>query len=189
MARGERRKCKSCLKLFRPDPRSCDRQQYCSAPLCRGASKAASQARWLAKPENQDYFRHPLHVARVREWRTRHVDYWRKSPVPSIALQDVRMAQPIDCVDKTSNPARSPLQEIVTAQPVVLLGLIAHLVGTPLQDDIVRATRRLLRMGQDILAASEVGCQSDHARARRGSSQLELFPEHPSSTFHRRGEF
>ena len=32
------------------------RQQYCSATLCQGASKRASQARWLAKPENRGYF-------------------------------------------------------------------------------------------------------------------------------------
>src|SRR5713226_1299337 len=36
----------------------------------------------------------------------------------------------------------------------VLIGLIGHLVGTPLQDDIVRTTDRLLRLGQDILATS-----------------------------------
>jgi hypothetical protein len=37
----------------------------------------------------------------------------------------------------------------------VASGLIAHLVGTPQQDDIVRATDRLLRLGQDILAMSQ----------------------------------
>jgi hypothetical protein len=40
------------------------------------------------------------------------------------------------------------------AQPAVLIGLIAHLVGTPQQDDIVRTAERLLRLGQDILAMS-----------------------------------
>jgi hypothetical protein len=45
------------LKLFRPDPRSCHHQRYCSVPACRAASKVASQAHWLAKLENQDYFR------------------------------------------------------------------------------------------------------------------------------------
>ena len=66
MACGERRKCKCCLKLFRPDPRNRRHQHYCSALACRAASKAASQARWLAKPENQSYFRGPVNVARVR---------------------------------------------------------------------------------------------------------------------------
>ena len=66
MGRGERRKCKCCRKLFRPDPRNRRHQYYCSAPACRAASKAASQARWLAQPENRNYFRGPVHVARVQ---------------------------------------------------------------------------------------------------------------------------
>jgi hypothetical protein len=56
MARGDRRKCKCCLKLFRPDPRNRRHQRYCSAPRRKAASKAASKARWLAKPENHNYF-------------------------------------------------------------------------------------------------------------------------------------
>jgi hypothetical protein len=66
MARGDRRKCKCCLKLFRPDPRNRRHQRYCSTPACRRASKGASQARWLAQPENHDYFRGPVHLARSR---------------------------------------------------------------------------------------------------------------------------
>ena len=42
MAGGDRRKCKCCLKLFRPDPRNRHHQRYCSVPACRAASKAAS---------------------------------------------------------------------------------------------------------------------------------------------------
>ena len=78
MAQGDRRKCRCCRKLFHPDPRNRRHQRYCSAPACRAASKAASQARWLAAPENQDYFRGPMNLARVREWRSRHRGYWRK---------------------------------------------------------------------------------------------------------------
>jgi len=55
MARGCRRKCKCCRELFRPDPRNRRHQRYCSAPRCRRASKAASQARWLSKPGNEAY--------------------------------------------------------------------------------------------------------------------------------------
>ena len=72
MARGYRRKCKCCLKFFRPDPCNRRHQRYCAAPRCRRASKAASQARWLGKPANQGYFRDPWHVARVRAGRSRN---------------------------------------------------------------------------------------------------------------------
>ena len=60
----------------------------------------------------------------------------------------------IESVIGTAPPAAPPLQEVLIAQPAVLIGLIAHIVGTPLQDDIVRTTGRLLRLGQDILATS-----------------------------------
>jgi hypothetical protein len=154
MAGGDRRKCKCCLKLFRPDPRNRHHQRYRSVPACRAASKAASQARSLAVAENQGYFRGPVNVARVQAWRSHHPGYWRKRRRAGTALQDVSMAQPICHVVETANAARSPLQEVLTGQPDVLMGLIAHIVGTPLQDDIVRTTDRLLRLGQDILATS-----------------------------------
>jgi hypothetical protein len=152
MARGIRRKCKHCLKLFRPDPRTQHRQRYCSAPACRAASKAASQARWLAAPESQGYFRDSWHVDRVKAWRSRHPGYWRKRQSGGAALQDVRITQPTGSTSKTAKIVLPPLQELITAQPAVLIGLIAHIVGTPLQDEIAHTTERLLRLGRDILA-------------------------------------
>lgn len=156
MGQGYRRKCKYCQKLFRPDPRNRRHQSYCSARVCRAASKAASQARWLAKPENQGYFRGPVNVARVQAWRSRHPGYWRKARRIGATLQDPSTAHPIDPAAKSGDIARSPLQEVLSAQPAVLIGLIAHIVGTPLQDDIVRASDRLLRLGQDILSSSAI---------------------------------
>jgi len=155
MARGDRRKCKCCQKLFRPDPRNRHHQRYCTQPRCRAARKAACQARWLARPENHDYFHGPVHLARSQAWRARHPGYWRKSRHPRGAPKDVSMTQVIGSIGKTGIFARSPLQDLLTAQPAVLIGLIAHLVGTPQQDDIVRTTDRLLRLGQDILAMFE----------------------------------
>ena len=166
MGRGDRRKCKCCLKLFRPDPRNRRHQRYCSAPACRAASKTASQARWLAKPENQSYFRGAVNVARVRAWRSRHPGYWRRARRVGTALQDLSTAQPVDSFSGTATGAGSPLQAVLIAQPAVLIGLIAHIVGTPLQDDIVRATNRLLRLGQDILATSAVRAPTPGAERR-----------------------
>jgi hypothetical protein len=179
MGCGERRKCKCCRKLFRPDRRNRARQHYCSAPACRAASKAASQARWLAKPENQDYFRGLVNVARVRAWRSRHPGYWRKGRRGAPALQDVSMAQSPDSADKTDDMAGSPLQELLSAQPAVLIGLIAHLVGTPLQDDIVRTTGRLLRLGQDILATSAAGAAPPMPDCGAGGDRLRDLRQDP----------
>ena len=129
MARGRRRKCKCCRRLFVPDPRNLRHQCYCSQPPCRAASKAASQARWLAEPKNQDYFQGPVHLARGQAWRARHPGYWRKASRPPAALKDVSMAQVFGSKGKTGDFVRSPLQDLLTAQPAVLIGLIAHLVG------------------------------------------------------------
>ena len=153
MAGTERRKCKCCQKLFRPDPRNRHHQRYCAAPSCRAASKAASQARWLAAAENRDYFRGSVNVARVKAWRSRHPGYWRKRR-SRVALQDLSLAQPIDSTTRKAHFAGPALQEIMVAQPAVLIGLIAHIAGTPLQEDIARTTGRLLQLGQDILASS-----------------------------------
>ena len=170
MGHADRRKCRCCLKLFRPDARNRRHQRYCAAPDCRAASKAASQARWLAKPDNADYFRGPVNVARVQAWRSRRPGYWRKGRPVGSALQDLSMAQVIDSGQKIGHFERSPLQEIFTAQPAVLIGLIAHLIATPLQDEIVGATGRLLRLGRDILATSA----SDAGRPFCGASRDRL---------------
>jgi hypothetical protein len=95
-----------------------------------------------------------VNVARVQAWRARHPGYWRKKRRTETALQDLSAEQPIGSAIKTANPASPPLQDLLIEQPAVLIGLIAHIVGTPLQDDIMRATERLLRLGQDILATS-----------------------------------
>ena len=166
MAGTERRKCLCCHKLFRPDPRNRHHQRYCAAPSCRAASKAASQARWLAAPENQDYFRGPVNVARVKAWRSRHPGYWRKRRRIQVALQDLLLEQPIDFTSRKADFAHPALQEIILAQPAVLIGLIAHIAGTPLQEEIARTTGHLLRLGQDILASSGTGHHQTDSRAR-----------------------
>ena len=126
MGRGDRRKCKCCLKLFRPDARNRRHQFYCSASGCRAASKAASQARWLAKPENEGYFRGPVNVARVQAWRARHPGYWRKGRAAGAALQDVSMAQPIGCTVETAIAARSPLQDVSDGGGTLCFGSGLH---------------------------------------------------------------
>lgn len=149
MQRGRPRKCLCCQELFRPDPRNRRHQRYCSKPGCRCASHAASQRRWLAKPENRDYFRGPINVARVQAWRRTHPGYaQRADPHLRSPLQDDSCTQPID---PASDSAGLTLQEIISAQPLVLIGLIAHITDSALQDDIALSSRRLLKLGQDIL--------------------------------------
>jgi hypothetical protein len=147
------RKCKHCRRLFRPDPRNRHHQRYCSEAACRAASKSASQTRWRSKPENQDYFRGRAAVDRVRVWRSQHPGYWRKGAPRSAPETPSSPLESNTCSAKTSCNAESLLQDVLDSQPTVLIGLIAHLAG-PLQEDIAIATGRLLRLGNDVLAAS-----------------------------------
>ena len=88
MQKPQRRKCRHCLELFKLDPRNAAKQKYCSKPECRRASKTASQKKWLAKPENHNYFRGPDNVRRVQEWRKGKPGYWRNSMPDATPLQD-----------------------------------------------------------------------------------------------------
>ncbi|WP_368623894.1 hypothetical protein [Paraburkholderia sp. BR13444] len=155
MKRVGQRRCRHCGAWFRPEPRNARHQRYCSEPACRQASKAASQRQWLAKPENQDYFHGAEHVARVRRWRAEHPGYWRRTPQKSEksadALQEDCPEQTLATQGSAADSEGDALQEVLSAQPAVLIGLIAHLTDSPLQEDIVRSTRRLLQLGQDIL--------------------------------------
>ena len=153
--------CLSCKKLFRADARNARHQKYCSEPNCRKASKAASRCAWLAKPENQDYFRGPENVVRVQAWRAAHPEYWRRPAGQRtqnpIALQDLCQTQAIEIPDDHKNVPETALQDLFLDQPAVLVGFIAQFTGSALQDDIVRSTRRLVELGQDILAGRVVG--------------------------------
>ena len=148
----KRIKCCNCKELFIPDPRNAKRQKYCRKAECRKASKAASQKRWLQKPENQGYFSGPENVTRVQLWREANPGYWRgKRKNNKDALQDSLNPQPIE--NKTDNVefAHDALQDFLIAQSPVLLGLIANFTGNALQDNMVMTLQRLQKLGQDIV--------------------------------------
>ena len=150
-----KRKCRHCKVFFDPNPRSAGRQHYCSKPECRQASKAASQRRWLNKPANRDYFKGPTHVERVRQWRQAHPGYWRrKSSKRADALQDALVPQAPSNQELDASLKRDTLQDSLFVQPAVLVGLIAHLTGLALQEDIAITARRLQQLGRDILSGS-----------------------------------
>ena len=157
MTSRRRRKCRHCGQLFRPNPRNLRHQRYCSAKECRRASKAASQRRWLAKAENRDYFRGPEQVARVRTWRAVHPGYGRKKSPRRPALQEHSPAQPVD-IDEQSDVLSAPaLQDLSRTQSLVLTGLIAHLTGAALQEDIAITSRRLQHLALDIVQGDPDG--------------------------------
>jgi len=168
MAMSGQRKCLCCEAFFFADPRNRERQRYCSNAQCRLASKANSQAAWLAQSQNIDYFCGRVHVQRVQAWRAAHPGYSRikptkatKADVATPALQDPLIAQVPDSIEESPIRAEMPefsdsaaLQDLLNAPTPVLAGLIAHLFDVTLQDDIASTTRRLVQMGHDLIDRS-----------------------------------
>lgn len=147
-----KRKCKHCRQLFHPDCRNVKKQEYCSQPECRKKSKAASQRKWLAKLENRDYFKGPDNVKRVQEWRRLNPGYCAKRQECEEPLQDHSSSITTKKQDVTAQLKLNALQDLLLSQDTVLLGLLANLSGSALQDDIVTCGRRLQQLGQDILS-------------------------------------
>lgn len=90
-------------------------------------------------------------MERVRQWRAKHPGYWKRRPKAPSTLQEVlplQVAQPEEVAPTTSQP---PLQDFVASQPPLLLGLISHLVDSPLQEVVEETALRLLQKGQSIL--------------------------------------
>jgi hypothetical protein len=146
------RKCLCCNDMFHPDARNRRHQQYCAKDVCRKASKAARQARWLAKPENQDYFRGSANCERVRQWRLANPGYSRgKSTARPVVLQDVSNPQSVENETIVRSCTPFPLQDVLLMQPALIVGLIAVLTGHDVQDDIATTARLFINRGRDIL--------------------------------------
>lgn len=139
--------CRHCNEPFFPDLRNRHRQHFCYKPGCRKARKLQSQQLWVAK--NPDYFKGSANVARVQQWRETHPGYSRRQggPVtkPSLSASPSDAPQPgVPLQDRV--PA---LQDSITRNPLII-GLIAHLFGCTLQDDIEDQMRRLIMVGMKI---------------------------------------
>jgi hypothetical protein len=131
---------------------------------CRKASKKTSQQRWLNKPENRDYFRSRENCDRVRDYRARYPDRCRKKSPPKkrAVLQDDLTPQNTENKGYTARLEPGLLQDIIQAQPYVILGLIANITGTALQDNMAITVRRLLNMGLDIASQPITGRGEHH---------------------------
>jgi hypothetical protein len=144
--------CAACGAVFIPDYRAAGRQKYCTRPSCRKVRRRESQRRWLAKTGNAAYHSGEEPARRVREWRAAHPGYWRRraakitgrasdhptleSLLAPFALQDACLA------------LQDPWNPHVTA----LVGLIAWVRGTALQNAIAADLRAIMVVGHAILA-------------------------------------
>ena len=156
MKRTRERQCLCCKEFFFPDYRNAKKQAYCRKPACRKASKAASQRKWSRN--NPDYFKGPVHVERVREWRGANPGRNNRKSSAGVLQDDCSRIPPvnqevIDCLSSCSMVEASALQDFCLSQHPVIIGLIAHLTGCVLQEDIDSITRRLEQLGHDVIAS------------------------------------
>jgi hypothetical protein len=167
MEKIEKKKCCNCRRLFLPDHRNKNKQEYCDRAPCRKASKAASQKKWLSKPENADYFLGPENIERVQKWRQKTPGYWKRKK-NKIALQDLLALQIAennkdnDQFDVQSE--NHALQDLLISQPAVIIGLISNITGSALQDDIARTLLRMEQSGLEILSFQPKNAGGHHDR-------------------------
>ena len=171
MSSFEKKKCCHCKQLFHPEPRSRKAQKYCSKPNCRAASKRHSQQKWLSKPENRTYFQGPEHVLRVRLWRAKNPSYWKRSARST--LQDISAAQGSEVTKGNPCLGDIALQDISATQPLVLIGLLAQMTDSTLQDNIASTWKRLLQLAQDIISG---GTSEQIFSYVAGQGQATTFP-------------
>ena len=147
-----RHKCLHCKELFLPNYRCGQRQRYCLKPACRKARKRELMRAWLAKPENQNYFRDAKNAERVRGWQKEHPGYWKHTArYRRRTLQDGCPEQAATAQEVAPTAPRRTLQDLCAMQTPLLVGLISRFVGSTLPDDIASNLRRLLIKGHDIL--------------------------------------
>jgi len=107
---------------------------------------------WLAKPENQNYFRDAENADRARQWQKKHPDYWKNSARRQRrTLQDACSQQPVANKELTPGSAARTLQDLCSLPTPLFIGLISMWSGSTLQDDIAVTARQLVTKGQDIL--------------------------------------
>jgi hypothetical protein len=105
----------------------------------------------------------------VQAWRQAHPESRHRDGKKVTALQEDSRTQGVEIKGESELFARTVLQDDFVSQPAVLIGLIAHITDSALQEDIARSTRRLLQLGQDILSGrAKNGYQASDLR-RSGS--------------------
>jgi hypothetical protein len=118
------------------------RQRYCSRPTCIKASRGAAQKRWLRKAANRDHFKGDVNQLRVQDWRSLNPGYWRKKTRLGRYILRGKLAETV---------REFALQDMIDAQFLLLAGLVSHLTGVALQDEIASEIRRLILLGHGIL--------------------------------------
>jgi hypothetical protein len=123
-----------------------------TAPSLSAAGRArqrANVAGWISR--RTEITSVARRTRRVPAWQRAHPQYWKqRRGIKQRVLQDAWHAQVSDLPEKSVSVV---LQDVCRAQAPVLIGLIAHLSDSLLQEDIATTSRRLLQRGRDLLGS------------------------------------
>ena len=137
--------------MFIPDYRSAGRQRYCVRPACRKVSRRESQRRWLLKTDNDAYHAGDTPADRVKAWRATHPGYWRRRATATERTTQSRIELGSLLAPFALPDTCPPLQESWNPHVTALLGLIAWVRGTALQNVIADDLRDIMFAGHAIL--------------------------------------
>jgi len=132
----ERRRCRSCRKLFTPDPRCRFHQRFCAEAICQKTSKAESQRKWRTKAENLWHWRREKIFAKLASQGPNHAG----------------LGKPPERDEKSwDDPA--------------IMGIVAVLCGSKRQVLIEETYGNLLAVGREILRNRAMGAARERGRA------------------------
>ena len=160
-----RRKCCQCKEFFIPDPRNRYHQCYCGEPVCRRASKAASQRKWENRPENRDCYRGPEKATKVRAWQAAHPGYWKRRRSKQAVLPDVLSTQTTAVERERVQDGGAVLPDLWHGQPPLVIGFIAQMTGCVLPEDIAVVAHRLIARGQALMGRQNYEDRKTHPLA------------------------
>jgi hypothetical protein len=90
----------------------------------------------------------------VRAWQASHPGYWKRRRGKKSVLPELCFAQASEGQADRGKAVRGVLPEILTAQPPVVIGLIAQMKGSVLPEDIAVMTGRLIARGRALMGSS-----------------------------------
>lgn len=130
-------------------------------------SRQDSQQRWIKKTGNGAYHSGPEHVARVKAWREANPGYWRKHEVaeggpPTSAEAQIGLREMLR--DFALQDTCVALQDSWNPQLVALLGILAWLRGSALQETIAGDLREIMLTGYAILEELSPSASPDPLR-------------------------
>ena len=137
MTKSRKRPCRICGRWFTPNPRSGDRQKTCASMECKRRWHAQACRRWNRK--NRSYYQEIYLAKRLEAESSRRPDRLcgretvscpqRASPlkIPRETVQDVIGAQPLVIIEYMARLLRRSFQDVIRAQVFGIQGEFSRL--------------------------------------------------------------